>query len=188
VFAAALGVQGFIDSAVPPPPPPGIPTLYRVGNFSSPRLPHAPPADSQRLFVIQQDGVVRVLHHDTIQTRPVPRPPRPIGSAANRGLLSSRSIRSMRRTAASSSFHHPGHAASASSLQRVEAIRTAPTRRRPDTILKVVASRAENHNGGQLQFRAGRDVVGGDGGRWRGWRSEWRQNKHACSASCCGST
>jgi len=120
VSAAARGVQWLIDSAVPPPPPPGIPTLCSRRQFLEPRLPHRAPADSQRLFVIQQDGVVRVLHHDTIQTRPFLDLRGRSRSAANRGSWSSRSIRSMRRTAALSSISPPGQQPPHRSLQRVE--------------------------------------------------------------------
>src|SRR5882762_4611052 len=60
--------NGFLNN--PPPPPPGSPILSLVGNFSSPVYLTAAPGDTQRLFVVEQSGRVRVLHHDTIQSRP----------------------------------------------------------------------------------------------------------------------
>src|SRR5882762_10795549 len=78
--------NGFLNN--PPPPPPGAPTLSLVGNFASPVYLTAAPGDSQRLFVVQQDGAVRVLHHDTIQTRPFLDLRGQIAFAGEQGLLS----------------------------------------------------------------------------------------------------
>src|SRR6267378_5649843 len=82
------GCGGFIDSTTPPPPPPGTPTLALVGNFTNPVYLTAAPADTQRLFVVEKDGRVIVLHHDSIQTRPFLDITGSVATSGEQGLLS----------------------------------------------------------------------------------------------------
>src|SRR5437016_11382192 len=172
--------NGFIESAVPPPPPPGVPALQRVGNFSSPVYLTAPPADTQRLFVVQQDGAVRVLHHDTIQTRPFLDLRGQIAFGGEQGLLSlafdpqyatngrffvyftnsAGDIRIVRYTVSSD----PDSADAATA----------------DTTLAVPHPQNANHNGGQLQFGPDNMLWAGTGdGGGGGDPNGNAQNKHA---------
>jgi glucose/arabinose dehydrogenase len=68
-LAAALGACG--GEPVVEPPPSGPPALERVvGGLSRPILVTAPPGDTQRLFVVEQTGLIRVVRDDTLLTVP----------------------------------------------------------------------------------------------------------------------
>ena len=65
--------NSFLTVPPPPPPPPGTPTLQALGtSFLSPLYVAAPPADSQRVFVVEQDGRIRILRNDTLLAVPHP--------------------------------------------------------------------------------------------------------------------
>jgi len=151
--------NGFISN--PPPPPPGVPTLYLVGNFASPVYLTAPPADTQRLFVIQQDGAVRVLHHDTIQTRPFLDLRGQIAFGGEQGLLSL----AFDPQYATNGRFFVYFTTPDSSLRivryNVSSDPDSADEATADTILKVAHPGQSNHNGGQLQF-------GPDGMLWAG--------------------
>src|ERR1044071_6102318 len=77
--------KGFLDTG---PPPTGVPSLLLVGSFSSPLYVATAPGDSARLFVVEQGGRIRVLHHDTTLTRPFLDIHTAVLSGGERGLLS----------------------------------------------------------------------------------------------------
>ena len=67
---ARLGMKGAIGvSMKPPPPTPPAPpvdtsevaSLTRIGSFQQPTLVTAPPGDTQRLFVVEHGGTVRIV-------------------------------------------------------------------------------------------------------------------------------
>src|SRR5204863_8703319 len=60
--------NGFLDSGKPPT---GLPSLFLVGTFSNPVYVTTAPGHSARLFVVQQGGRIRSLHHDPTSVRPV---------------------------------------------------------------------------------------------------------------------
>jgi glucose/arabinose dehydrogenase len=173
--------NGFIDSAVPPPPPPGVPSLSRVGNFAEPVYLTAAPGDSVRLFVVERGGTIRVLHHDTTQTRPFLDLSASVQTSyVEQGLLSltfdpqyaangrlfvyftnlNGDIRIVRYTVSSD----PDSADQASA----------------DTILKVAHPGQSNHNGGQLQFGPDNMLWAGTGDGGGGGDPDGNaQNKHA---------
>jgi glucose/arabinose dehydrogenase len=136
--------------------------LSLVGNFASPVYLTAAPGDTQRLFVVEQDGRVLVLHHDTVQSRPFLDIRGQIAAGGERGLLSlafdplydtngrffvyftnpAGDIRIVRYNVS---------ATDADSADEATA----------DTVLAVAHPGQANHNGGQLQF-------GPDGMLWAG--------------------
>ena len=82
---ARLGMKGALGVAVKPPPtpPPAPPvdtsdvvSLTRIGSFERPVLVTAPPGDSQRLFVVEQAGTVRIVRDGDALPDSVPRHPR----------------------------------------------------------------------------------------------------------------
>ena len=62
--------HSFLDQVTPPPPPAGSPRLQLIDNFTSPVYLTAPPGDTARLFVVEQGGRIKVVHHDTTRARP----------------------------------------------------------------------------------------------------------------------
>src|SRR2546427_5972495 len=174
------GCKGFIDSAVPPPPPPGVPALQRVGNFASPVYLTAPPADTQRLFVIQQDGAVRVLHHDTIQTRPFLDLRGQIAFGGEQGLLSLAFDPLYASNGRFFVYFTNPNGDIRIVRYNVSSDRDSADEATADTILRVPHPLQSNHNGGQLQF--GPDNMlwlgTGDGGGGGGPDGNG-QNKHA---------
>ena len=172
--------NSWIDSNPPPPPPPGTPSLKLIDNFSSPVYLTAPPADSQRLFVVEQGGAIRVLHNDTVRTRPFLDLSGRISSGGERGLLSV--------------AFHPSYATNgrfyvyftnpAGDIRIVRyTVSSDPDsadEATKDTVLRVAHPGQDNHNGGQLQFGPdGMLWVGtGDGGGG-GDPAGNGQNKHA---------
>ena len=175
------GCKGFLDNAVPPPPPPGVPTLALVGNFTEPTYLTAAPGDTQRLFVVQRGGTIRVLHHDTTQARPFLDISAHVQTGyVEQGLLSlafdpqyaangrffiyftdsTGDIRIVRYTVSSD----PDSADEATA----------------DTILRVAHPGETNHNGGQLQFGPDGMLYTGTGdGGGGGDPVGNAQNKHA---------
>jgi len=59
-----------LDRLAPPPPPPPARRPQAHRPLLEPVYVASPPADSQRLFVVEQGGTIRVLHNDTAWTRP----------------------------------------------------------------------------------------------------------------------
>jgi len=170
--------HGFLDN---PPPPTGIPSLSLVGTFSSPVYLTAAPGDTQRLFVVERLGKVRVLHHDTTQARPFLDLSGQVQTGyVEQGLLSiafdpqyattrhffvyfnnlNGDIRIVRYTVSSD----PDSADEATA----------------DTVLKVPHPGQTNHNGGQLQFGPDGMLWAGTGdGGGSGDPGGNAQNKHA---------
>jgi len=167
----------------------GHASLKLIDNFSSPVYLTAPPADSQRLFVVEQGGAIRVLHNDTVRTRPFLDLSGRISSGGERGLLSV--------------AFHPSYATNgrfyvyftnpAGDIRivryRVSSDPDSADEATADTVLRVAHPGQSNHNGGQLQF-------GPDGMLYAGWataaaaatRAATGKTSTRCSANCCGST
>jgi glucose/arabinose dehydrogenase len=175
--------NNFLTVPPPPPPPPGTPTLSTIStSFSNPLYLTAAPADTHRVFVVEQTGRIKIIVNDTVI---LPTPfldlHTKISSGGERGLLSmafhpqyasngqfyvyftdpSGDLRIVRYTVAAS---NPDSADEASA----------------DTVLKIPHPFYNNHNGGQLQFGPdGKFYIGtGDGGGG-GDSAGNAQNKHA---------
>ena len=156
VLLTACG--GFLDQQKPSP---GVPSLFPVGTFSSPVYVTAAPGDSARLFVVEQAGRIRVLHHDTTLARPFLDITNRVLSGGERGLLSM--------------AFHPQYAANGllyvyytNLTGDIRVVRftvssdpDSADRATADTVLKIPHPGQANHNGGQLQF-------GPDGMLWLG--------------------
>src|SRR3989442_1932287 len=81
--------NGLLAAPPPPPPPPGTPTLQALGtSFLNPLYVTAPPLDSQRVFVVEQDGRIRILRNDTLLAGSFLNLTGKISSGGERGLLS----------------------------------------------------------------------------------------------------
>src|SRR5437773_86849 len=173
--------HSFLDQAAPPPPPPaGSPTLQLVDSFASPVYLTAPPGDTARLFVVEQGGRIKVVHHDTTRARPFLDLAGKISSGGERGLLSM--------------AFHPLYATNGrfyvyftNPSGNIRIVRynvsSDPDSADPataDTVLQVAHSQYANHNGGQLQFGPdGMLYAGlGDGGSG-GDPNHNGQNRHA---------
>jgi len=152
-----------------------------VDSFVDPIFVTAPPADSQRIFVVEQAGRVLVLHHDSTQTRPFLDITGKISADGERGLLS---LAFHPQYATNGRFYVYLTATNGDlRIVRYNVSATDPDSADPataDTVLKIAHQLAENHNGGQLQF--GPDgmlwAATGDGGG-AGDPEGNGQNKHA---------
>jgi len=150
--------NSFLDT---PKPPSGVPSLQPIGNFQSPIYVTTPPGDTVRLFVVEQGGTIRVLHHDTTRTRPFLNITSRVLSGGERGLLSV--------------AFHPQYATNGrlyvyytNTSGDIRIVRfnvsSDPDSADPataDTVLRIPHPGQANHNGGQLQF-------GPDGMLWAG--------------------
>src|SRR5205809_3000689 len=156
--------NSFLTVPPPPPPPPGTPTLQALGtSFLNPLYVTAPPLDSQRVFVVEQDGRIRILRNDTLLAGSFLNLTGKISAGGERGLLSlafhpqyatngrfyvyftnpSGDIRIVRYNVSS----NPDSADEATA----------------DTVLKVAHPLFNNHNGGQLQFGPDGNLYAGTG-------------------------
>lgn len=168
--AAVLLLLVACSNAIEPgqQPPPGTPALHLVtSQLSSPVYATSPPGDTLRLFVVEQDGVIRVLRRDTLLATPFLDVRGKIDAGGERGLLSL--------------AFHPQYAANGrfyvyftdtnGDIRIVRYLRSAADSNvadslSADTVLKVAHPGQSNHNGGQLQFGPdGKLYAGlGDGG------------------------
>ena len=169
--------NGFLDTGKPPT---GVPSLFLVGTFSNPVYVTAAPGDSVRLFVVEQGGRIRVLHHDTTLVRPFLDIHTAVLSGGERGLFSV--------------AFHPQYATNGrlyvyyTNLNgdirivrfNVSSDRDSADRATADTVLKIPHPVNDNHNGGQLQFGPDGMLYAGTGDGGGGGDPDGNgQNKHA---------
>ena len=162
----------------------GLPTLVRVGSFNNPVYLTAAPGDTGRLFVVEQDGRIQVLHHDTVQARPFLDITAAVRSGGEQGLLS---MAFDPQYATNGRFFVYFNVPDSS----IRVVRYNVSAGNPDsadqttadTIIKIDHTKHSNHNGGHLQFGPdGMLWVGvGDGGGG-GDPDGNGQNKHALLA------
>src|SRR4051794_5054620 len=140
-------------------------SLKRIGTFSSPVYLTAPPADTHRLFVVEQAGRIRIVKDGRKLSAPFLDISSQVQSGGERGLLSmafAPDYKSSGRfyvyfTDQSGDIH-------IQELKRASANRAAPGSAR--NLLTIEHSEFGNHNGGQLQFGPDRRLYAGigDGG------------------------
>ncbi len=156
LLVVTAACNSFLSSPPPPPPPPGSPTLALVDSFVDPVYLTAPPADSHRLFVVEQAGRVMVLANDSTQATG----PRTfldltgqISAGGERGLLS---VAFHPQYASNGRFYVYFTASNGDiRIVRYNVSSSNPDSADPataDTVLKVAHPTYGNHNGGQLQF------------------------------------
>jgi len=157
----------------------GAPTLQLVsGALSSPVYLTAPPGDTNRLFVVEQGGTIRVMRHDTLLATPFLDVSGHILSGGERGLLSM--------------AFHPLYAANGrfyvyftnpnGDIRIVRYLVSADSNvadsTSGDTVIAVPHPVNDNHNGGQLQFGP-THVVRGAGRRRERRRPRHQRSEHA---------
>jgi len=170
--------NGFLNN--PPPPPPGSPILSLVGNFASPVYLTAAPGDTQRLFVVEQNGRVLVLHHDTVQSRPFLDIRGQIAAGGERGLLSLAFDPQYDTNGRFFVYFTDSNGNIRIVRYNVSSDRDSADEATADTILKVPHPQNANHNGGQLQFGPDNMLWAGTGdGGYAGDTGGNGQNKHA---------
>ena len=175
IFVSAC--SGFLENQTTPP---GTPTLNYVGSFNSPTYITSAPGDTNRLFVTEQGGAIKVLHHDTTRTRPFLDLTGKISSGGERGLLS---IAFDPQYATNGRFFVYFTDPNGDIRVVRYKVSTDPDSADPataDTTIKIAHPVNNNHNGGQLEF--GPDnmlwIGTGDGGG-AGDPAGNSQNKHA---------
>ena len=194
LLALVLGVGAFAPlSAQGRPAPSDVPDtliLAPVGAFSSPTYVTAPTGDQDRLFVVQQGGLIRLVIDGVIQTTPFLDASSWISSGGERGLLS---------MAFPSDYDTTGlfyiYYTDPSGNVRIDEVQRSasdPNVADPSTRRQVIVvphpSQA-NHNGGQLQFGPdGLCTSGSATGAARETRSGPARTCSTTAASCSGST
>lgn len=180
IFIVLLACKDTIFVVPPAPPPPGTPVLQLVtARVSGPVFATSPPADSQRLFVVEQAGRIRILRNDTLLGSVFLDLRGRINAGGEEGLLSlafhpqygtngrfyvyftnsSGDIRIVRYNVST----NPDSANEASA----------------DTVIAVGHPGESNHNGGQLQFGPDNKLYIGTGdGGGGGDVPNNAQNKH----------
>ena len=160
---ARLGMKGtFAVGTRPSPspsPPPTVDTsdlavLTRVGTFERPVLVTAPPGDTQRIFVVEQAGTVRIVRDGELRPTPFLDIRDKVKVTSEPGLLS---IAFAPDYAASGLFYAFYNTTAGNGDIRIAEFRRHPTD--PDLadpyserILLTIPKPWENHNGGMLQF------------------------------------
>jgi glucose/arabinose dehydrogenase len=84
----AAGVAGLSACGDDTPPVPSLSLTQVASGLSSALYVTAPPGDTDRIFVVQQSGAIRVLRHDTLLTTPFLNLSGIISFTGERGLLS----------------------------------------------------------------------------------------------------
>jgi len=145
--------------ASPPPPPPvlvsGTATLTRIGRFDRPILVTAPPGDTERIFVAEQSGAVRVVSDDEVRPDPFLDLRGRITDSGESGLLSIAFAPDYAVSGRLYAFYNSREGAYGDI--RIAEFRRSPFE--PDTVepssertLITIPKPYENHNGGMLQF------------------------------------
>ena len=170
--------HGFLDN---PPPPTGIPSLSLVGTFSSPVYLTAAPGDTQRLFVVERLGKVRVLHHDTTQARPFLDLSGQVQTGyVEQGLLSIAFDPQYASTGHFFVYFNDPNGDIRIVRYTVSSDPDSADEATADTVLRVPHPGQTNHNGGQLQFGPDGMLWAGTGdGGGSGDPAGNAQNKHA---------
>jgi len=170
--------HGFLDN---PPPPTGIPSLSLVGTFSSPVYLTAAPGDTQRLFVVERLGTVRVLHHDTTQARPFLDLSGQVQTGyVEQGLLSIAFDPQYASTGHFFVYFNDPNGDIRIVRYTVSSDPDSADETTADTVLRVPHPGQTNHNGGQLQFGPDGMLWAGTGdGGGSGDPGGNAQNKHA---------
>ena len=146
--------------------------LQRVGQFSSPLYVTAPPGDRRRIFVVEQDGTIRVVLGGKRLSRPFLDIRSLVRSGGEQGLLSM----AFAPDYADSGRFYVYFNDRAGDIHIQELKRSGADPDRADAgsarnLLTIGHREFPNHNGGQLQFGPdGRLYAGiGDGGlpSWR---------------------
>jgi glucose/arabinose dehydrogenase len=127
----------------------------------------APPGDTSRIFVVQQNGVIRVIRHDTLLTTPFLNLTGRVGfDGGERGLLSM----AFHPSYATNGYFYVDHTAGNGALTvvryHVSADPNVADATSADTLLSIPHSTYANHNGGLVLFGPdGYLYIGtGDGG------------------------
>lgn len=161
-------------------PPDVAVALQRVGTFDSPVYLISPPGDTARLFIVEQDGRIRIVRNDTILARAFLDLRGRINTGGEEGLLSL--------------AFHPQYSANGrcyvyftDSRGDIRIVRytvssdpDSADEATADTVLKIAHPGQSNHNGGQLQFGPDGMLWAGTGdGGGGGDPADNGQNKHA---------
>ncbi|HLZ44672.1 MAG TPA: PQQ-dependent sugar dehydrogenase [Gemmatimonadales bacterium] len=145
-----LACNGFLETGKTTPT--GTPTLSYIGSFNSPTYITAIPGDTARLFVTEQGGAIKVLHHDTAQARPFLDLTGKISSGGERGLFS---IAFDPQYATNGRFFVYFTDPNGDIRVVRYNVSSNPDSADPttaDTILAIPHPVNNNHNGGQLEF------------------------------------
>ena len=139
--------------------------LVRVGTFANPVYVTAPPGDRRRLFVVEQEGTIRVLRDGRRLARPFLDIRGTVQAGGERGLLSMAFPPNYASSGRFYVYFTGGDGdIHVQEFRRASAdVANRGTRRE---LLRIEHSQAGNHNGGQLQFGPdGLLYIGtGDGG------------------------
>jgi glucose/arabinose dehydrogenase len=138
--------------------------LQRIGSFSSPVYVTSPPGDSRRLFVVEQEGVIRVVRDGRKLSAPFLDIRDRVTCCGEQGLLSMAFAPDYARTGRFYVYYSSDNG----TRERVEAFRRSGPDRARRASRRLVLNMADpegNHNGGQLVFHGGLLYIGtGDGG------------------------
>jgi glucose/arabinose dehydrogenase len=160
---ARLGMKGAIGVSVKPPPPPPTPpvdtsevaSLTQIASFERPVLVTAPPGDSQRLFVVEQRGIVRVVRDGIVLPDPFLDIRENVTALGESGLLSIAFAPDYGESGLLYAFYNAREGPYGD--LRITEFRVAsfdPDRVDPSSARAVltIPKPYENHNGGMLQF------------------------------------
>ena len=161
---ARLGMKGALGVSVKPPPPappaPPVDTsdlvsLTRVGTFERPVLVTAPPGDTERLFVVEQRGIVRIVRDGVVVPDPFLDIREQVTALGESGLLSIAFTPDYATSGLLYAFYNTRKGPYGD--LRIAEFRVAsfdPDRVDPSSERPVltIPKPYENHNGGMLQF------------------------------------
>ena len=160
---ARLGMKGALGvsrpAPAPEPAPPPVDTselasLTRIGGFDRPVLVTAPPDDTERLFVVEQAGLVKIVRDGETLAQPFLDLRDQVKLTSEPGLLS---IAFAPDYASSGRFYAFYNTHAGNGDLRISEFQRHPTD--PDLadpyterVLLTIVKPWENHNGGMLQF------------------------------------
>jgi glucose/arabinose dehydrogenase len=142
---------------------PGL-RLKKIGDFSNPVYVTSPPGDKNRLFVVEQDGAIRIVSNGKTLAQPFLDISGSVASGGERGLLSLAFAPDYR----TSGLFYVYYTANNGDVRIVEYQRASANRAAPGSarIVLSVPHPASNHNGGLVLFGPDKLLYAGlgDGG------------------------
>ncbi|HVR12767.1 MAG TPA: PQQ-dependent sugar dehydrogenase [Gaiellaceae bacterium] len=158
-----LGMKGVFGVSVKPPPTPVVPppvntsdlvSLTKIGTFDRPVLVTAPPGETDRIFIVEQTGAIRIVRDGTVLPTPFLDLRDKVRFSSEPGLLSIAFAPDYETSGLFYVFYNSTAGNGDIHISEFRRTQSDPDLANPysERTLLTIVKPWENHNGGMLQF------------------------------------